>query len=164
VWHSRLSSRAIAQRSTCKACARARVTLDSWDGYPAERAELADFLASRGKGNTLVWTGDIHNLYAGHLLAGSTRAAFEMSTGSVSSLGMGDVFQLGSVKLVEGLVRKANPHMTHLDLGHHMYVRVTLTREAAFFEAVSPHTVRRASSPFSVTQKAHVLRGSLEEK
>jgi alkaline phosphatase D len=146
------------------------LTLDSFDGYPAERAELADALAARGRGNTLVWTGDIHNCYAGHLRTDANsvgspegfRAAFEMSTGSVSSIGAGDVFRFGAARLIEGHVKRANRHMSFLDLRHHMYVRVTIGREWARHETVCVDTTLRRRYRTFVGAALLVERGSLE--
>jgi alkaline phosphatase D len=138
------------------------VSLDSWDGFPAERSEILDMLASRGQGNTLVWTGDIHNSYGGWLQYGGRNVGYELSTGSISSYGVGDIFRFGTAKLLEPLIRRANRHMTTVDLRHHMYVRVTLTPHNAQFETVCPATIFRPLAPFSVVTCQNVKHGSLE--
>ena len=139
------------------------LTLDSFDGFPAEREELASFFTRKGQGNTLVWTGDVHNCYAGHWLEGETRrAAFEMTTGSVTTFGVGDVLRWGSARLVEGHIRRSNRHYEFVDLRHHMYVRVTLTSESALHETICVDTVLRNNFRTFTGQSLNVAKGTLE--
>lgn len=139
------------------------LTLDSFDGYPAERAELSEFLASHEKRNTLVWTGDIHNCYAGHVLSScGTPVAFEMSTGSVSSVGVGDLFRFHTARILEERFLRANPHMVYVDLRHHMYVRVRLEHERAFYETICVDTILRRRHVAFCGHQASVLHGTLE--
>ncbi|MCA2959292.1 MAG: alkaline phosphatase D family protein [Silvanigrellales bacterium] len=139
------------------------LTLDSFDGYPACREELATFLAERDEGNTLVWTGDIHNCYAGHVeTRDGSRVAFEMSTGSVTSTGVGDVFRFGTARLLEKQFLRANPHMVCVDLRHHMYVRVRLGRDSARYETMCVDTILRSSHRAFCGHRMNVARGTLE--
>lgn len=136
--------------------------VDAWDGYPAEREELLGVLADRAEANCLIWTGDIHNLYGGHLSAGDRPVAYEMTTGSVTSPGIGDVFRWGTSRAVESWVRHRNPHFTAIDLRHHMYVRCTLTPDAARFRAVSVNTVRSWNFASSSALDVIVRHGDLQ--
>ncbi|HET9275226.1 MAG TPA: alkaline phosphatase D family protein [Gemmatimonadales bacterium] len=44
-----------------------RFGMDNWNGYQGARQRLLDFLAARGKGDTVVLTGDIHTSFAADL-------------------------------------------------------------------------------------------------
>jgi alkaline phosphatase D len=72
-------------------------TIDSWDGYPAERRALLDFIAGEGIGNVAVFSGDHHMHFAGTLdagPAGKRRAvATEFSVAGISSTSLGDVLK-----------------------------------------------------------------------
>lgn len=136
--------------------------VDAWDGFPAEREELLSVLAEKTESNCLIWTGDIHNLYAGHLKSGDKPVAYEMTTGSVTSPGIGDVFRLGTSRLVESWVRTRNPHMNAVDLRHHMYIKCTLTPDAARFRAISVNTIRSWHLVSGCTLDAVVRRGDLQ--
>ena len=79
---------------------------DSWQGYPAERADLINFIGgATGSGNSsplanvVFVTGDIHTFAAGDVVldpasspgsAGDKAVATEFVAGSISSQGLGD--------------------------------------------------------------------------
>lgn len=68
------------------------LNFDQWDGYPAARKRLVDAIASSGKTNTVVVTGDIHLAGVGdvatdRLSAGGVVVATEFVTTSISSDG-----------------------------------------------------------------------------
>jgi alkaline phosphatase D len=138
-------------------------TNDAWDGYAADRRAIVECLAAKGLRNTLVFTGDIHNMYAGQLLD-STGApvAAEVTTGSISSLGIGDIFLFGAHKIVEALTALSNPHMKAFNLKDHMVMICTLTPEGAEFESHCPATILQPRSSHSVKDRLKVRRGFLE--
>jgi alkaline phosphatase D len=72
------------------------INLDAWDGYPAERQELLEFISDRSINNVVVCTGDIHNCYAGELRPdfqnlSQPSVGVEVVTGSVSSAGIAEL-------------------------------------------------------------------------
>jgi alkaline phosphatase D len=139
-------------------------SLDAWDGYPAERDRLCQWLKHGNRNhqkNTLVWSGDIHNLYSGYVGSAEEPAAFEVSTGSVTSFGVGDVFPLGSSRLIERHLRKINPHFAHVNLRSHMYVRCKLSFDQAIFESVCVDTIRSSESNARVGESIRVAWGTL---
>lgn len=137
-------------------------TMDSWDGYPAERTALLDAIARQGVSDVLVWTGDIHNCYAGEIRLGRRAVATEVTCGPVTSAGFGEVFPFWSARLVEPLILRANPHMAYVDLITHMYMRVTLSPEAALYESVSVRSIRSRVSQSYVSRRLWVPRGKAE--
>lgn len=53
------------------------VNLDAWDGYQAERREIAEALKARGVGNLIALTGDFHTSMIGYLKVDYTRANWD---------------------------------------------------------------------------------------
>ncbi|UFP94298.1 alkaline phosphatase D family protein [Gloeobacter morelensis] len=113
------------------------INLDAWDGYPAERTELLSFIADKQIRNVVVWTGDIHNCYAGVLKPdftdpASPPVAVEVVGGSVSSAGVFEL--LGSLfdptALAAPLLQQSNPYIEYVDLKYHVYTKAVLTRES----------------------------------
>ena len=117
--------------------------LDGWDGFPSERSDILQVLLDNNIKNVHVWTGDIHNCYAGQVLQDNSPAATEVVVGSVTSSGFGEVFPLWSARAVEPLVKMANPHMAYADLITHMYMRVELTPTHARYDAMSVPSIRQ---------------------
>jgi alkaline phosphatase D len=138
---------------------------DSWDGYSNEREAILEAAQKGGRGGSrlLVWTGDVHNLYAGDLRdAAGSRAGVEVTTGSVSSPGVGDIFLFGTHKVVEHVVLQKNPHMKAINLKQHMYTRCTLTAHQALFESVCPSSIRRPEATAAIVDRLVVDHDSLE--
>jgi alkaline phosphatase D len=85
--------------------------MDSWNGYPGSRARLVDAIAQRGRGDTVVLTGDVHSSWVCDLhrdprAPGSRPVAAEFVGTSITSEGDGaDVFPDGPAILSE------NPHI-----------------------------------------------------
>ncbi|MBI5104691.1 MAG: alkaline phosphatase D family protein [Solirubrobacterales bacterium] len=66
------------------------VTVDSWEGYGAERADVAHFLGDRGIKDVAFLTGDIHTFFAGSVLRDARSGppvAVELVGGSTTSPG-----------------------------------------------------------------------------
>lgn len=126
------------------------LSLDTWDAYPAEREELLQYLAESGKRNTLFFTGDLHNHYAGALRSEGKTVGYEVVGASITSNGIGDYLGRLTARPLEALLRSANPHLDAVNLRNHMYVRVQLSRDAAVFQPVAVSTTR--SSAFKVVE------------
>lgn len=142
-------------------------TSDSWQGVPKERQVVLEHLAHLGQANTLVWTGDVHNLVAGQIRLNSAGnsarpVAYEVTTGSISSPGVAEIFRLGTHRLIETHARRINPHIDHLNLKDHMVLICTLTPTHARFESRCPATVRKPSSPWAIVDDITVARGNLQ--
>ncbi len=120
--------------------------LDIWDGYPAERTELVDYISDNRIDNTVILTGDIHSSFAFEVAdpalgnrrynpkTGEGAVAVEFVTPSLSAANFdeegGDFFN-------ETLERKLNrpdndtginpnPHMKFADLDRHGYFVLTV--------------------------------------
>jgi alkaline phosphatase D len=97
---------------------------DGWDGYPAARRRLLDYLAARQPGNPVVIGGDVHSFWVNDLKpdfddARSPVVATEIVGTSITS-------QSGSQEALDAR-RADNPHVKFADGTRRGYVRVDLT-------------------------------------
>ncbi|MCX5396659.1 alkaline phosphatase [Streptomyces sp. NBC_00102] len=107
-----------------------KLSMDSWDGYPASRQRVLDGAESAGVDNLLVLTGDVHVAYGFDLKKdfddpSSRTVGTEIVTSSITS------GQNGSVKPANwNNQMTANPHLKFYD-GRRGYALVTLERDHA---------------------------------
>ena len=87
---------------------------DAWDGYPAERQNLMDFVVLNNIENFTVLTGDIHTSWAFNLENGSANAGVEFVTPSITSPGL--PINAGPLLQIE------NPHIKYVDLTSHGFI------------------------------------------
>jgi len=134
------------ERSMALAQFGAPFTLDSWDGYPAERERLYQAFRRAGV-RPVVVSGDSHAFWVNDLAAADgSRAAVEFGTTAISSPSPGD--QLPGFPLGEALAA-ANPEVVFCDQRSKGFLLLRLTREAAHAEL---HAVSRIDAkPFDTT-------------
>jgi alkaline phosphatase D len=97
---------------------------DGWDGYPAARRRLLDFMATQRPVNPVVIGGDVHSSVVADLRPDlddprSPVVAAEICGTSVTSLGP-------PADRMPALIAR-NPHLRHLDTRRRGYVRVDVT-------------------------------------
>jgi alkaline phosphatase D len=134
-------------------------SLDSWDGYPADRQRVCGiFKATRAK--AIVLSGDSHAFWANELYdapEGGARVAVEFGVTSITSPGGGDA--LPTLPLGESYVRH-NREVRFNDQGAKGFVLLTLTRREARAELMAVSTIEerayvtRALKSFKVTPGA----------
>ncbi len=144
--------------------------LDSWDGYPAERARLFEFIKRQGVQNLVVATGDIHSSWAGDLppspfvgynpATGAGSLGVEMVTTSITAKTFGEAVyealraqQPGltleqAVGLANLLLGQAYPQIKAFDVLEHGYYVLDLTPEKAqgdwyFVDVDAPTSAQR---------------------
>ncbi len=100
---------------------------DQWDGYPAEREKLQDFVINNNVPNMVILTGDIHTSWANDIPldnydenTGANSAGVEFVVTSVTS----PSFPFGGV---ENLITTFNPHMKFIDLVQKGYYILDVT-------------------------------------
>jgi alkaline phosphatase D len=101
-----------------------RFWTDSWDGYPAARRRLLDYLGARKPANPVVIGGDVHSFWVNDLKpdfddAQSPVVATELVGTSITS-------QFGRQEILDAQ-RADNPHVRFADGSRRGYVRVELT-------------------------------------
>ena len=110
--------------------------VDQWDGYPAARRRVFDFLAAEKMPNVAILTGDIHSSWANDLprdplsgyqgATGAGSLAVELVTPAVSSP---PLFSIEGVRDAAPLLRIVSPHIKYLDGENRGYVVADVTRE-----------------------------------
>jgi alkaline phosphatase D len=140
------------------------VNVDAWDGYPSERTQLLQFIADRALRNVIVCTGDSHNCYAGVLrpdfeAPSSPPVAVECVGGSVSSFGAAEVVGQDITALARQLVPRVNPHIAYLDLRHHVYTKVIVSRAQMDVQYIAVKTVAQPTSSAFLLQRFIVPDG-----
>ncbi|MFF3325895.1 alkaline phosphatase D family protein [Streptomyces sp. NPDC002889] len=108
----------------------AKVSMDSWDGYPASRNRILDGAAAAGVENLMVLTGDVHVAYAYDIkrdydTPGAKVVGTEIVATSISSGKDG-----ADRPATWETYTKANPHMKFYN-GRRGYVTVTLGEQQA---------------------------------
>jgi len=103
------------------------VSMDAWDGYPAARQRIVDFLAEKDIKNTVVLTGDVHTSWANEVKvdfhdANSKNVAVEFVGTSITSNGDGSDVNNNTAQYL-----KENPHIKFFN-NYRGYVRCKLTQ------------------------------------
>lgn len=126
--------------------------LDAWDGYPFEKKKVIQFLKDNQIANTIFVTGDTHCSWAFETPTNAedyrnngdqSVVAFEFGTTGVSSPNYDENVGLDTVRMVEGLYYKMNPHLKYVDLSEHGYLLLTLNSDEAKAEWMYVDTVKR---------------------
>jgi alkaline phosphatase D len=138
------------------------LSLDQWDGYPAERAAIFRKLETAGIENFVALTGDLHTFAAGYLKSdydkdGVSPVGIELAVGSVTTTNLDEEieaeahlphapvpanpFELRN-DLFGSAIRIFNPHIEYWDSSTHGYAIVTLTPEELVCEFKAVSTVR----------------------
>ena len=134
--------------------------LDIWDGYPAERQKVTDFIAQNKINNTIILTGDIHTSFAFDVAprpsvfspggpaynpaTGAGSVAVELVTPSITSANFDEAIGAAAAAAFEFQFNKPlpatagplagvnpNPHMKYVDLDRNGYFILDLTPEKA---------------------------------
>lgn len=125
-----------------------KLSMDSWDGYPASRQRLLEGWQSAGRDNLLVLTGDVHVHYGFDIKAdfddpASKTLGTEIVTSSITSGGN------GSDKPANwDTYMAANPHLKFYN-GRRGYAVVTLGQDAARAEWKTVSAVTTPGAPLT---------------
>jgi alkaline phosphatase D len=123
------------------------IFLDIWDGYPAERAEIINFIDSKKIDDVVIITGDVHCAFAydialrpSLLSAGGQGVTYDPETGKgsvavefvtpgITSANFDENIGLARARRLEYQINKPlpnginpNPHMKYADLIRHGYL------------------------------------------
>jgi len=139
---------------------------DIWEGYPAERQEIFDFISENDVDNVVILTGDIHASFAVDVAGdlenydpetGATSLAVEFITPSISSNNYDEYVGDGLTTILTNLLTTDNPHLKLIDLIEHGYFVLDVTEERVqadwFFDSdhlVANDTENYATSRFAV--------------
>ena len=124
------------------------VSMDAWDGYPAARQRIVDFLAEKDIKNTVVLTGDVHTNWANEIKvdfhdANSENVAVEFVGTSITSNGDGSDVNSNTAQYLQ-----ENPHIKFFN-NHRGYVRCKLTQQTWQTDYMVVPYVSRPGAPIS---------------
>lgn len=105
--------------------------LDAWDGYPAERARILNYVDTHQK-NLIVLAGDTHNAWANNLTVDNRIVAVELATASVSSPGIERAFGLDTPEAVlqtEAGVTQLVKNTQYTNLSDRGFLTLTFTHK-----------------------------------
>ncbi|SDH01844.1 alkaline phosphatase D [Aneurinibacillus thermoaerophilus] len=105
-----------------------KLSMDAWDGYPANRDRLVNFMAEHAGRNFVVLTGDVHANWAAEIKkdfndSNSATLGVEIVGTSITSGGDGSDVRADTERILQ-----ENPHIKFFN-NHRGYVRCTVTPE-----------------------------------
>jgi alkaline phosphatase D len=119
------------------------INLDSWDGYPYERSELAELILRDSLKNIIFITGDTHSSWAFEVThnpfnnynqaTGEGAYAVEFGVTSVNSGNANERYPTDSVEAHEKTIVNTalNPHLKYANLRDHGYLVLSFTDSLA---------------------------------
>lgn len=133
-----------------------RFWTDGWDGYPAARRRLLEFIAAKKVSNPVVIGGDVHVNWIADLKPDfddekSPAVASEFCGTSISS-------QAGSQKMVDALARE-NPHVRYARSDQRGYVRASIAGGRFSADLVGLETVKKPDARAEVLARFVVEDG-----
>jgi alkaline phosphatase D len=146
--------------------------MDSWDGYPAEKQAIGDYLKANSIGNVIFLTGDTHASWAFEVVVSTFQKitaqsyqplAVEFGTTSISSANSNESTSDDTVKLREQIYLKTNPHLKYVNQRDHGYLVLTLYDEKAKAEwyfvgtVLTPDTTESLAKTLQVNRNSNVL-------
>lgn len=150
------------------------INLDAWDGYPAERNKIVQFLQQEDIQNLIFVTGDTHRSWAFEAASSmkdyreneaEAVVAVEFGTTSITSSNSDEGTTMDTVLMGEQVLLKTNPHLKYLNAHDHGYLLLSLTQEEAIAEWHFVETVKKPSEKEFLGKKIRVKSGNykLEE-
>ncbi|KAL2919732.1 hypothetical protein HK105_200646 [Polyrhizophydium stewartii] len=117
------------------------LSVDSWDGYPANRDRIISSMERWGIRDTVFLTGDIHSSFAFDIVAdpfdesqysrsnGTGSIGVELVSPSVTSRSALEYLQLGVLRTpAQQFFKMYEPHLHYVNLCEHGYILVHVTR------------------------------------
>jgi alkaline phosphatase D len=140
--------------------------LDSWDGYPAEKKAIEDFVIKNKIKDVIFTTGDTHGSWAIEvpetIKKNYAAIAVEFGTTSISSANGDEYKNADTVKMTEASVMKNNPHIKYINDRDHGYMLVTLTPSKAKVDWFYTKTIRQPRTEEFLGKSFTVEKGSVK--
>jgi alkaline phosphatase D len=107
---------------------------DSWDGYPAEKRKLKNFIVENKINDLIFVTGDMHSSWAIEAATDVNKNykpfAVELVTTSISSANADESNPIDNVKKSEETTLKLNPHVKYFNNRDHGYLLLHINPNA----------------------------------
>ncbi len=142
------------------------INYDSWDGYPAEKRNLKNFILQNKIKDIVFITGDAHSSWAIETATDVKRDyspfAIELVTTSISSANGDERYPIDTVKVKEAKMLKVNPHLKYLNNRDHGYMLLTLTLQKAKAEWWFVNTIRLPETGEFLGKSIGVRKGTVK--
>lgn len=144
--------------------------LDSWDGYPAEKNRIKDYILNNRLKNIVFLTGDTHASWAIEVATdvantydpGTSRGAFaiEFGTPSISAANSDERWPVDAVMKSEKTILAENPHIKYTNNRNHGYILITLTNEDIKCDWYYVETLRKTGGGETNAKTVTVKQGT----
>ena len=144
--------------------------LDSWDGYPAERESLKNFIVNQKISDVVFLTGDTHTSWAIEAATDFVKTynpktskgafAIELGTTSVSSANDNEYHNTDTVKMMEQSLQKINSHIKYINARDHGYLLLTLSSSKGKAEWFFVETLRAPGGSEFLGKKLEFKKGT----
>ncbi len=142
--------------------------LDSWDGYPAEKKAIEDFIVKNKIKDIVFTTGDSHGSWAievpDAIKKNYSPYAVEFGTTSISSANGDEYKNIDTVRRAEASVMKNNPHVKYVNDRDHGYMLLTLYTDKAKVDWFYTKTLRQPETQETLGKSFVVEKGSARIK
>lgn len=132
---------------------------DQWDGYPAERDRVLNYILNHNISNVVAITGDIHSSWANDLPStsynsstGAGSAGVEFVTPSVTSPGI-------NIPLGASAIKASNPHIKYADLSQHGFLILDINRQRTQSDWYYVNTLDQSSLIYNYAASYYVDQG-----
>lgn len=132
---------------------------DQWDGYPAERDRVFNYILNHNISNVVAITGDIHSSWANDLptasynsSTGAGSAGVEFVTPSVTSPGM-------NIPLGASAIKASNGPIKYADLSQHGFLILDINRQRTQSDWYYVNTLDQSSLIYNYAASYYVGQG-----
>ena len=132
---------------------------DQWDGYPAERNRVLNYILNHNISNVVAITGDIHSSWANDIptstynsSTGSGSAGVEFVGPSVTSPGI-------SIPLGASAIQASNSHIKYADLSQHGFMILDVNTSRTQCDWYYVNTLDQSSSIYAYAKSMYVNQG-----
>jgi len=127
---------------------------DAWDGYPAERDNVLNYVYNNNIENFTVITGDVHTSWAFDLELNNNHVGVEFVTPSVTSPGV--PINVGSILMLE------NPHLKFVELTKHGFIMLDINQQRIQADWFYVNTItQNNNSAYSWAKSLYSNNGSM---
>lgn len=132
---------------------------DQWDGYPAERSRVFNYILNHNISNVVVITGDIHSSWANDLPTSTYNSSTGAGSAGVEFVGPSVTSPGINIPLGASAIQASNSHIKYADLSQHgfMILDVNTTRTQCDWYYVN--TLDQSSSIYTYAKSMYVNQG-----
>jgi len=124
---------------------------DQWDGYPAERKRVFDYIMKQNIHDVVFVTGDIHSSWANDLPHPDSTYNSSTGAGSVATefIGTSITSTASGLSGVQGVIQLGNPHVKYVELTKRGYLLFDVNKQRVQGDFIHMSTI--ASHSYTAT-------------